>query len=304
MYWNKLGLVYVANGEQSWTTSHAYIPTSMMLDEETIRVYVAFLDREKVGRVGYVDVSAKNPLEILKVSDKPVLDIGEIGTFDDNGVTPICILEHESKIYMYYVGWQIGVKVRYYLFTGLAISTDGGETFIRQARVPVLERSDRELFVRTAAHVHKDDDKWRIWYVAGDKWIDVNNKQVPTYNLRYLESKDGINWEKEGRVCLDLYPEAEYGFGRPFVIKENDLYQMWYSIRSVHKGYRLGYAESLDGTNWNRQDCRVGIDVSEQGWDSEMICFSCIQKTKYGSYMFYNGNNYGETGFGVAQLQA
>jgi predicted GH43/DUF377 family glycosyl hydrolase len=303
MYWKKLGLVYVANGEQSWTTSHAYIPTSMMLDEETIRVYVAFLDRENVGRVGYVDISAKNPLEILKVSDRPVLDIGELGTFDDNGVTPICILKSGSKIYMYYVGWQVGVKVRYYLLTGLATSDDGGETFLRHSRVPVLERSDKELFVRTAAHVHQDDDKWKIWYVAGDKWIDVNNKQVPTYNLRYLESKDGINWGKEGKVCLDLDPESEYGFGRPFVIKENDLYKMWYSIRSVNKGYRIGYAESLDGINWNRQDNRVGIDVSEQGWDSEMICFSCIQKTKYGSYMFYNGNNYGETGFGVAQLQ-
>jgi hypothetical protein len=71
MHWQKLGLVYVANREQSWATSHAYIPTSMMLDEETIRVYVAFLDSEKVGRVGYVDVAAKNPLEILKISDRP-----------------------------------------------------------------------------------------------------------------------------------------------------------------------------------------------------------------------------------------
>jgi hypothetical protein len=303
MHWNKLGLVYVANGEKSWATSHAYIPTSMMLDEETIRVYVAFLDCEKVGRVGYVDVSAKNPLEILKISDKPVLDIGECGVFDDNGVTPICILKSDEKIYLYYVGWQVGVKVRYYLLTGLAISDDGGETFIRQSRVPILERSDKELFVRTAAHAHKNDDKWKIWYVAGDKWIDVNNKNVPTYNLRYLESKDGLEWGKEGKVCLDLATEEEYGFGRPFVIKENNLYKMWYSIRSVSKGYRIGYAESLDGINWNRQDNRVGIDVSEQGWDSEMICFSCIQKTKYGSYMFYNGNNYGETGFGVARLQ-
>ncbi len=303
MQWKKLGLVYVANGEYSWTTSHAYIPTSMMLDEETIRVYVAFLDREKVGRVGYVDVSAKNPLKIIKVSAQPVLDIGEPGTFDDNGVTPICILKSDVKIYMYYVGWQVGIKVRYYLLTGLAISHDGGENFTRHARVPILERSDRELFVRTAAHVHKDDNRWKMWYVAGDKWIDLNNKIVPTYNLRYMESDDGINWPKEGGICLDLAEKEEYGFGRPFVIKENNSYIMWYSIRSVSKGYRIGYAESLDGINWDRKDNQVGIDVSEQGWDSEMICFSCIQTTKYGSYFFYNGNNYGETGFGVARLQ-
>jgi hypothetical protein len=303
MHWNKLGLVYVANGEKSWATSHAYIPTSMMLDEETIRVYVAFLDRDKIGRVGYVDVSAKNPLEIIKISERPVLDIGQDGTFDDNGVTPISLLKSDNKIYLYYVGWQVGIKVRYYLLTGLAISDDGGETFVRQSRVPILERSDRELFVRSAACIHKEDNIWKSWYVSGDKWIDVNSKSVPTYNLRYLESKDGINWGNEGKICIDLATEDEYGFGRPFVIKEDNLYKMWYSVRSVSKGYRIGYAESLDGINWNRQDNRVGIDVSEEGWDSEMVCFSCIQRTKYGSYMFYNGNNYGETGFGVAQLQ-
>lgn len=303
MFWQKLGLVYVADGEKDWAVSHAHIPTSIMLDEERIRIYSAFLDRNKVGRIGFVDVEANNPLNVLKVSDKPVLDIGESGTFDDNGVAPICLLEYQHKLYMYYVGYQLGVKVRYFLFTGLAISSDGGENFTRYCKVPILDRSDRELFVRTAANVYQDQETWKMWYIAGSKWIDLNGKQVPTYNLRYLESEDGINWGKEGKVCLDLANKDEYGFGRPFVIKENHLYKMWYSIRTLSKGYRLGYAESTDGLNWNRKDDEVGIDVSASSWDSEMICYGCIQKTKYGTYMFYNGNNYGETGFGVALLK-
>lgn len=302
MFWQKLGLVYVANGEQDWAFSHAYIPTSLMLDEERIRIYVAFLDRNKVGRIGFVDVEANNPLNILKVSEKPVLDIGEPGTFDDNGVTPICILKHADRLYLYYVGWHLGVKVPYFLFIGLAISEDNGKNFKRYSRVPILDRSDHELFVRTAANVHQDQDKWKMWYIAGSKWIDFNGKRVPTYNLRYLESEDGINWGKEGRRCLDLADKDEYGFGRPFVVKENHIYKMWYSIRTFSKGYRLGYAESTDGLNWNRKDDEVGINVSQSGWDSQMISFGCIQKTKYGTYMFYNGNNYGETGFGVALL--
>jgi hypothetical protein len=76
---------------------------------------------------------------------------------------------------------------------------------------------------------------------------------------------------------------------------------MWYSIRTRSKGYRLGYAESADGRSWTRKDDEAGLDVSESGWDSEMICFACVQPTPYGTYMFYNGNNYGETGFGVAR---
>ncbi|MHC5857522.1 glycoside hydrolase family protein [Nostoc sp.] len=303
MIWKKLGLVYVANGQKDWAISHAYIPTSMMLDEERIRVYVAFLDSHKVGRIGFVDLEAKNPLQILKVSDQPVLDIGQPGTFDDNGVTPICLLKYQDNLYLYYVGWQLGVKVRYFLLMGLAISKDNGESFQRYSQVPILERSDRELFVRSAAYVHREEDYWKMWYIAGDQWINVNGKQVPTYNIRYVESDDGVTWGKQGVVCLELANDDEYGFGRPFVTKEDNLYKMWYSIRTIRRGYRIGYAESLDGQNWLRQDQKVSLDVSKTGWDSQMIHCSCIQKTKYGTYMFYNGNNYGETGFGVAILQ-
>lgn len=303
MRWEKLGLVYAAHGEQAWAASHAFIPTALLLDDERIRIYAAFLDGEKVGRVGFVDLDAANPLRILRVSERPALDIGEPGTFDDSGVTPLCLLSHQDKIYMYYVGWQMGVKVRYYLFVGLAVSEDGGENFKRVSRVPVLDRSDGELFVRTAAHVFWDEGRWKMWYVAGDKWIDVKGKQVPTYNMRYLESNDNARWGTQGAVCLDLAGDDEYGFGRPFIMKEDNLFKMWYSIRTISKGYRIGYAESPDGRNWQRMDEAVGIEISESGWDSEMMCFADVQKTKYGTYMFYNGNNYGETGFGVARLQ-
>ena len=301
--WQKLGLVYCADGTQPWAASHAYIPTSWMLEEERIRVFVAFLDNERIGRVGFVDVSARDPRQVLKVSAEPVLDIGQPGTFDDSGVTPICALEHAGKLHLYYVGWQRGAQVRYYLFTGLAVSSDGGEHFTRHSEAPLLDRSDGELFVRTAANVLKDGNVWRMWYIAGDKWIDVSGQQVPTYNMRYLESDTPTAWGRRGEVCLDLADEDEFGFGRPFVVKEDGLFRMWYSIRTRSKGYRLGYAESPDGRSWTRKDDQAGLDVSEEGWDSQMICFACVQPTRYGTYMFYNGNNYGETGFGVARWQ-
>jgi hypothetical protein len=44
------------------------------------------------------------------------------------------------------------------------------------------------------------------------------------------------------------------------------------------------------------------MDVSETGWDSEMICYAAVITTKYGTTMFYNGNRNGETGFGCAVL--
>lgn len=298
--WKKLGRVYVADGHHHWAQSHAYLPTSMMLDEDRIRVYAAFLDRQRIGRVGYVDLNAKNPLEVLKVSDRPVLDIGEAGAFDDNGVSPLCLVEARDHLRLYYVGWQLGVRARYFLFTGLAVSEDGGENFQRWSRAPILERSHGELFVRSGAHVRLENGRWKAWYVAGDSWLDLDGRQVPRYNVRYLESGDGISWGQHGEVSLDFANDDEFGFGRPFLLREKEFYRMWYSLRTFSKGYRIGYAESEDGRHWLRKDHQAGIDVSGTGWDSRMVCFACIQRTRYGTYMFYNGNNYGESGFGAA----
>ncbi len=40
------------------------------------------------------------------------------------------------------------------------------------------------------------------------------------------------------------------------------------------------------------------IDVSESGWDSEMIKYPCVFEHEGQLYMLYNGNSYGKTGIG------
>ncbi len=304
MRWKRLGRCYVAQGEQPWRYSHAAVPTALALDDERIRVFVAFLDAEKVGRLGFVDVDARDPTLVLEVSATPVLDIGGPGTFDDNGVTPLSVFEHQGRTWLYYAGWQLGIRVRYFLFTGLAFSDDRGRTFQRHGRVPVLDRSDAEPTLRTGGFVQPTEDGYRMWYMAGTAWVESQGRRMPSYGMRYLESPDGVHWGEAGRPCLEPRGPAEIGFGRPFVLDECGSLRMWYSIRLRDKGYRLGYAESSDGVNWERRDDEVGLDVSSTGWDSEMMGYAWVQPTRYGTYLFYNGNNYGETGFGVAALNS
>jgi hypothetical protein len=301
--WRKLGRVYTAAGESPWARSHAFLPTVLQIDERCLRVYVSFLDEARVGRIGFVDVDAANPLRVLRVSERPVLDIGVDGAFDDNGVNPIAVVKDGARIHLFYNGWQIPTKIRYTFFLGLAISDDGGESFVRASQVPVLDRCDGELFFRTAACILSDEEKWRMWYIGGGEWVDVNGKARPKYNLRYLESDQLTHWEGSGRVLLDVYGDDEHGLGRPVIIREGDLYRMWYGVRTRSRGYHAGYAESRDGIEWVRRDELAGITVADSGWDCEMICCLAIQPTRFGTYMFYNGNNYGETGFGVAVLE-
>lgn len=305
MAWEKLGRVYVPRGDAPWARRRAFLPTSLVLDDQRIRVFVACLDDELVGRLGYVDVDPSNPTNVLAVSERPVLDIGEPGMFDDSGVNPLSVFRRDGRIWLYYMGWQTTAKVPYLLFTGLAYSDDEGLTFSRHARVPVLDRTPAEPLLRTGAFVLPvEGGGFRAWYSSGDGWITSEGRLRPTYGLRYAESEDGVTWPARGIPCLEPRRPDEYGLARPFVLPHGGRLRMWFSVRSHSRGYRLGYAESLDGVCWERRDQEAGIDVSLGGWDSAMVHSAWLQETRFGTYLFYNGNNYGETGFGVAALRS
>ena len=303
MKWRKMGLIHAPRGDLWWAKSHAYLPTADVIDDQVIRVYFASLDENRYGRIGYVDLDVNDPQCILYEAREPVFDVGVLGTFDDSGVSPSCIIHIDDTRYLYYVGWQRCERVPYMLFTGLATGDDGGD-FSRVSQTPVLDRTNDEPFLRSAPIVLLEAGVFRLWYVSGTRWMDVNGIQYPNYVVRYADSDDGIRWRSHNHICIDFENEAEFGFGRPWVVKEQNIYRMWYSIRSRTSPYTIGYAESSDGIGWTRKDREVGIQRSESGWDSEMICFSCVVDVKGKQYMFYNGNRHGATGFGCAVLES
>jgi hypothetical protein len=305
MRWAKQGRIYVPPGDVEWAQAYAFPPTPVLREDGTLRLYLAFCDAQTRGRIGWVDVRADAPGEIIGVSEKPVLDIGAPGLFDENGILPTCVIEVDGALYMYYVGYQLGYGVTYYQFEGLAISRDGGESFERASRVPIIDRSDAETLNRTSAFVRRDGGRFQMWYVGGDSWTVVDGKPLPVYNMRYLESPDGIEWGPVGAVCLDFDLADEHAFGRPWVWGDGDGLAMMYSVRTRTKDYRLGLARSTDdGRTWERHDDEVGIDVSPEGWDSQSIAYSAVFTAPNGeTYLFYNGNERGKTGFGYAVLE-
>ena len=76
---------------------------------------------------------------------------------------------------------------------------------------------------------------------------------------------------------------------------------MWFSYRSgLGESYRIGYATSRTGSDWELKLSETGIDVSSSGWDSEMIEYPYVFDHRGCRYMLYNGNGYGKSGFGLA----
>ena len=279
--------------------------TPFRLSDSVLRVYVTCLDDAGRGRPTYVDLSTEDPTRVLGKADVALLEPGEPGTFDDNGLMVTSVVRAaDGRMFMYYAGFELCTHIRYRIFTGLAISEDGGGSFSRFRRNPVLDRSDDELFFRCGCFAMLDAGVIRLWYIAGSAWTEVAGKLVPVYELRYQESADGVRWAEHGTRSMSITGSDEHGFGRPWVVKRGPRdYQLFYSIRRrSFAAYRLGYAESSDGISWVRKDDELGLDVSADGFDSDAIMYSAVFTVGDQTYCLYNGNNFGEHGFAVARL--
>ena len=308
MDWEKLGLIFTPDTQFEWSKSHAQVPTVDMMSDKVWRVYYCARDSGNQSRISFFDVEANNPQHLIYKHDKPILQLGKLGTFDDAGMMPSSVLTVGDVKYLYYTGWNVRKSVPYQNTIGLAISRDGGQTFLRAGEGPVLGISLHDPYFIGTASVIYEDGLWRNWYAACTGWEMIDGKAEPRYHLKYAESLDGIEWQRNGNVAIDYKDTNEGGLVRASVVRECDRYFMWYSRRDAmgyrrdrQHSYRIGYAESIDGHQWKRLDDQAGIDVSDEGWDADMIAYPHVVQSKNASFLFYNGNGFGQSGIGVAK---
>jgi hypothetical protein len=302
MRWRKLGLVRGASGTSPWAAHSALQPTPLIRGNE-IRVYVGFRDHAGRSSVAYIDVDAEDPTRTIRVSAEPVLMPGSGSAFDCDGAVPCAVASDGDRLRLYYAGYQQATDVRFRAFGGLAISDDRGDSFWRISEEPVVGPTHDENLFRVVHSIRWESGRWRVWYGAGKTFLIGRKGTLPVYDIRYTESPDGIAFPTRGKVVIPL-ARAEHRVGRPYVVKGGPGYQMFYGIGTETHTFRLGYAESIDGITWQRLDTRIGIDVSPSGFDSSMIAYPAVVDVASGRYLFYNGDDYGRAGFGVAKLEA
>ena len=297
MGWRKLGRVFCPDRIAPWMMTHAANPVAEPLAEFLCRIYFSTRDSANRSSIAWLDIDLREPTRVLRIANEPLLSPGRVGAFDDSGASMGCIVRAGDDRYLYYVGWNLGVTVPWRNSIGLAISRNGGP-FERVAAAPVLDRDHHDPFSISYPWVLREGDTWRMWYGSNTNW--GAQQQDMAHLIKYAESKEGVSWRREGRVAIPLSP-PEYAISKPCVLRDGDLYRMWYSHRGSQ--YRIGYAESSDGLAWTRIDERAGIVPSAEGWDSEAICYACVFDQARARYMLYNGNGYGRTGLGIAVLE-
>lgn len=312
--WEKLGKIFDPRDfkNESWMQEFAQSPSALIY-EKYVRVYfcsrlVPTPDGQYLSHLSYIDLDRVNLLRIVNICKKPILSLGGYGTFDEFGTNPISVIRDQNEVRVYYAGWTRCESVPFNAAIGLAISHDGGDTFTRLGKGPVLSYSPDEPFLLGSPRIRKYGDTWYLWYVAGKIWLKMEGGPEPVYKIRMASSDDGINWTKYGKDLLESKLGEHECQACPDVIYRDGKYHMFYSYRNSHNyknkegGYRIGYASSVDMVDWMRVDEIAGVCVSESGWDSEMVSYPHVFVLDGDTYMLYQGNGMGRDGIGLAKL--
>jgi len=297
--WRKLGNIYAPDGSKAWMRTHAANPVAEHLEGDRFRIYFSSRDERNRSSISFVEIDIKDPTTILREAEEPVLGPGDLAMFDDSGVSIGCILNVGPKRYLYYMGWHLTVAVPWQNALGLAISEGPDQPFRRVSRFPIVELSEIDPYTISYPWVNMEAGIFRMWYGSNTQW--GARKEDMRHLIKYAESHDGIRWVRKDIVAIDFDSPDEYAMCKPCVRKDSDSYRMWFCSRGG--SYRIRYAESRDGIHWVRSNDHAGIDVSAEGWDSEMIEYPFVFDHEGVRYMLYAGNGFGRTGFGLAVAQ-
>ena len=302
--WRKLGLLYDPLSRQSGDRhpkllSHAANPLPVHIEGDVYRIFYSGRDNENRSSVGAVDIDILKRA-VVRDHKVPFFEHGPPGSFYEAGVSVGNCYDFSGARYIGFMGWQNPIGEHWRGDIGrLAITQDMGLQLDSPSPMLGADPTDPVSLSYPWIASNESGRGLRMWYGSTLSWDAGNGEML--HVIKYATSDDGRQWQRKG-LSVSYELGVAQAFSRPTVIASHDGgLDMWFSFRSGSgEKYRIGYAHSYDGLNFELELDYVGINVSLDGWDSEMLEYPYVLQHAGQLFMLYNGNGYGKTGFGLA----
>ena len=302
MEWIKKGNIF--------NECHAQVPVVDTNHDGFWRIYYSKRENRGPSLPYFIDVEAGNPKNILRKPTGPLLSVGEKGLFDWAGIMPTEIIQVNDQKYLYYIGWSNRIDVPYHNNLGLAISKDQGQTWTKFSDGPVFSTSHNEPgYIGTISIIKQSAQLYFGYYLSCRKWKEYQGRMEPMYDIKIATSENLIDWLPLNKTAVGLEND-EGGISKASILKIDSKFYLWYAIRNatdyrdnIANSYRIKCAESSDLIHWNRTK-DLGLDIDPKShWENMMVEYPHVFEFENQIYMLYNGNGFGETGFGYAILK-
>ena len=301
--WIKLGQLFSPESSirHHKLASHAANPLPVHLTGDIFRVFYNGRDDSNRSSIGAVDIDIKE-LSIVADHFEPFFQNGPPGSYYCDGLSIGDLYSADDVRYILFMGWENPPDEHWRGVIGRLLLTKNN-TLVLEDSLPLINLDSIDphslsypcVFSTCAGEYHMFYGSTVSWDVGNGDMLHVINRAT---------SLNGELWMKHG-LALPYQLGHAQAFSKPSVVESaNGGYDMWFSYRGAPgRTYRIGFAHSDDMCNWRIDFSSSAIEVSQSGWDSEMLCYPFVFRHRESTYMLYNGNGYGLTGFGLAVLQ-
>lgn len=213
----------------------------------------------------------------LKYENNPVLTASSDQSDGQKVWSPSVI--YENGIYkIWYQGYKNNKFSIYY-----AESTDGINWNKHEGSV-IAPRTDKNEVGAAEPTVLYINNEYKMWFNA----VDSSNH----YHLGYAVSSNGINWDVYESYILEGSGGSwdAIGITNPYVYFDGLTYHLWYSSSNIQSGWKIGYATSNNGINWEKYE-ENPLNISSLGF----IEAPSIIKINDVYHMWYNTGYYKST---------
>jgi predicted GH43/DUF377 family glycosyl hydrolase len=249
---------------------------SYEFDASTKHVDIQHDDGGADFNIGNIDMVRQN-------KGLPVLSAGAPGKFDNEFVYEPSVINDGGTLKLFYSG-NDGDKNR----VGLAMSSDRLTWLKQNSGNPVIDVGGTgfDSVGAAAPSVILDSDVFKMWYIGSDGILSM---------VGYATSEDGITWAKQnnerkvfGVGVAGKFDDASIGYCS--VIKDVT-YKMWYAGCQAAGNYKIGYATSIDGIVWSRQNLGDPVlDLGTSGkFDDKSLGSLCVIKDGAIYKMWFTG---------------
>lgn len=214
------------------------------------------------------------------------ISIGSSFTFD--GDTFISIM-----------GWKVPSGEHWRGEIGL-LRLDGNAHVSQVTDTPWLGLNDEDPISKSYPAVLIESGGIYIWYGTTISWDAGNGEMLHVIKEARLDNLWGNS--EQLRTLPYLIGKAQ-AFARPAVTLVDQRKLMAYSYRGSSMGYRIGFVWLDDLNTASHLGGIPAFGPSTADWEDEMVEYPSFFSHNDRKFMLYNGNGFGRTGLGLAEIE-
>ena len=282
-------------------------PVPIQLNSSTFRIFFSDRDLDNHSKIKYFDFCLAKK-EIISFENL-VIDEKITNDFDRDGKIPSSILKIDEEYYLLYTGIKLGKKFPYHNSIGV-LKSHNLNTFHSLNNEPLIPSSSiKKNYFNSAGNLFLSKGIFYLFYSSCFKWEIISSKMEPSYNINLAKSND----LKSLRLCNNASPIVNFndddgGAVNFSIVKIPDFFLAFSCSRkktlyrdNANNAYKLLAFKSNDLYSWDPLE--IEYESSDSKWDNIMKCYPSAIIFNEKIYIFFNGNGFGKTGIGLAEVE-